>query len=72
MINTITEIQLQSNSPMITIDEIREAIYLDFDTCQEGIRDIAFDAGHTGPLNTLEELVAYCQEDEAALEFVLA
>lgn len=57
---------------MITIDEIREAIYLDFDTCQEGIRDIAFDAGHTGPLNTLEELVAYCQEDEAALEFVLA
>lgn len=57
---------------MITRKEIIEMIRENLDTCKEGIREIAKDAGHEGPLNTIDQLANYCDMDENALEFVLA
>lgn len=58
---------------MITRQEIIDCIRSqNIETLRDGIQEIAKDAGYTGKLHTVNQLADYCEEDEDALEFLLA
>ena len=58
---------------MITREEILAAIQeQDFEILKEGVQYIAKEAGYDGPLDTVGQIARFCEEDEEALEFVMA